>query len=108
MAKEAIFLGDSLKVIRNFPDDPRGQIGHEIDILQNGGTPPSAKPMKTVGKGVWELTDQDADGQYRAFYFVEHLGDVIILHAFQKKDQETPESEKAIARSRYKARVNKG
>ena len=53
--KPVTFLGDSLKVLRGFPDDARRDAGFQIDRLQRGLQPDDFKPMPDVGKGVEEL-----------------------------------------------------
>ena len=101
MSKEVIFLGDSEFVLAAFPAEIKLQFGHEIYMLEEGLEPPSAASMKTVGIGVWELRAKDANGQYRVFYYVKREDKIYILHAFQKKTQQTSEAEKKRAKSKY-------
>ena len=50
------FLGDSLKRLREFPDDARQDAGYQLDKVQRGEQPDDFKPMAAVGKGVEEKT----------------------------------------------------
>ena len=49
------FLGDSLKRLREFPEDVRHDAGYQLDKLQRGLQPDDFKPMPTIGKGVEEI-----------------------------------------------------
>ena len=60
-------------------------MGYSLSAVQFGERPPSAKPWKGVGPGVWELREYDAAGTYRLVYLVRFVKAVYVLHAFQKK-----------------------
>jgi phage-related protein len=49
------FLGDSLKVIGEFPRDARQAAGYQLRRAQEGKTPEDFKPMPAIGKGVEEF-----------------------------------------------------
>jgi len=49
------FLGDSLKCLRQFPEDARNDAGYQLDKVQRGEQPTDFKPMPSMGKGVEEL-----------------------------------------------------
>jgi phage-related protein len=49
------FLGDSLKCLRDFPDDARHDAGYQLDKVQRGDQPDDFKPMPGIGKGVEEI-----------------------------------------------------
>ena len=49
------FLGDSLKCVREFPEDARHDAGYQLEKLQRGEQPDDFKPMPSIGKGVEEL-----------------------------------------------------
>ena len=53
--KSVQFLGDSLKRLREFPEDARHDAGYQLDKLQRGLQPDDFKPMPTIGKGVEEI-----------------------------------------------------
>jgi phage-related protein len=87
--KPAIFLGDSKDVIRQFPQEAREDAGYQIERVQRGVEPKDWKPLKAVGRGVREIRVSKMSGEFRIVY-VAFLADAIyVLHAFQKKTQET-------------------
>jgi phage-related protein len=48
------FLGDSLKCLREFPEDARHDAGYQLDKVQRGEQTDDFKPMPSIGKGVEE------------------------------------------------------
>ena len=66
--KPVRFLGDSLKCLRDFPEDARHDAGYQLDKVQRGDQPDDFKPMPTIGKGVEELRLTDPSGAYRVIY----------------------------------------
>jgi phage-related protein len=81
------FLGDSLKCLRDFPEDARHDAGYQLDKVQHGEQPDDFKPMAVIGAGVEEIR--------------------IILHAFQKKTQATAKKDIETARRRF-AQLTRG
>lgn len=53
--KPVRFLGNSLKALREFPEDARHDAGYQIDKVQRGLQPDDFKPMPGIGKGVEEI-----------------------------------------------------
>jgi phage-related protein len=100
--KPVTFLGDSLKVLRGFPDDARRDAGFQIDRLQRGLQPDDFKPMPSVGKGVEELRIWSDTGTYRVIYIARLTDAVYVLHAFQKTSEKTPQKEINIAAKRLR------
>ena len=49
--KEIVFLGDTQSVIREWSEDVRKEIGHQLFRVQNGFNPEDFKPHKTIGMG---------------------------------------------------------
>jgi phage-related protein len=95
------FLGDSLKCLREFPESARQDAGYQLDRVQRGEQPDDFKPMPAIGKGVEELRVWDEAGTYRVIYTARLVQTVVVLHAFQKKTQTTPQREIDIAKRRY-------
>lgn len=95
------FLGDSLKCLRDFPEDARQDAGYQLDKVQNGGRPDDCKPMAAIGKGVEELRIWDDQGTYRVVYTARLARAVYVLHAFQKKTAVTSKRDIEIAKARY-------
>lgn len=98
-----MFLGDSLAQLRGFPDDARSEAGHQLNEVQNGNDPDDWKPMKTIGPGVREIRVRDAFGAFRVIYLTTLPDAVLVLHAFQKKAQQTPQKDVELASSRLRA-----
>ena len=96
------WLGDSLDVVRGFGRNVRVAIGSELRLLQKGEKPIHARPLKTVGRGVWELKVSEAEGQFRVVYVVKRNDRIYVLHAFQKKTQQTPQQDIELAKVRFK------
>ena len=96
------FLGDSLKCLRNFPEDARHDAGYQLDKVQRGDRPDDFKPMPAIGKGVEEIRVSDSSGAYRVIYLARHADAVYVLHAFQKKTQATPGKEIDVAKGRFR------
>jgi phage-related protein len=57
---------------------------------------------RPFGKGLFEIRARGAEGIGRAFFCCIVDRQVVILHAFVKKTQKTPEKELEIARKRQK------
>lgn len=71
--------------------------------VQKGLDPGDWKPMKTVGPGVQEIRIREAAGAFRIIYLASVGDRVVVLHAFQKKTQQTSQRDIDLARSRLKA-----
>jgi phage-related protein len=95
------FLGDSLKCLREFPEDARHDAGYQLDKVQRGEQPEDFKPMPSIGKGVEELRVWDDSGTYRVIYTARLADAVYVLHAFQKKTHATAKRDVELARRRY-------
>ena len=81
-------------------------MGVALFVVQLGGTPPSAKPWKGLGPGVYELVEDHRGDTYRAVYLVRIAGRVHVLHAFQKKSTsgiKTPRADVELVETRLKA-----
>ncbi len=98
--KPIVFVGDSLKRLREFPEDARHDAGYQLDKVQRGQTPDDCKPMPAIGKGVEEIRIWDDSGTYRVIYTARLREAVYVLHAFQKKTQATSKRDVDVARQR--------
>ncbi len=65
-------MGNSLSLIRDFPEDVKRAIGYQLDRVQRGYDPDNWKPMKTIGAGVREIRVRDKSGAFRVIYIVQH------------------------------------
>ena len=95
------FMGDSLKRLREFPEDARHDAGYQLDKLQRGLQPDDFKPMPTIGKGVEEVRVWEESGTFRVIYTARLQEVVVVLHAFQKKTQATSRQDIELARRRW-------
>ncbi len=100
--KRILFLGNSRDAIRDFPDGSRYRAGVELRAVQNGLDPDDWKPMKTVGQGVREIRIRDISGAFRIIYLAALADLVLVLHAFQKKTQQTEQRDIDLAAMRLR------
>jgi phage-related protein len=84
------------------PDSVRHEIGLELMRVQFGGEPKSFKPMPTVGAAAYEIRVRDESGAYRVIYVAKFETAVYVLHAFQKKSQQTAKMDIELAKARYR------
>jgi phage-related protein len=96
------FLGSSRDDLAAMPADARHDIGVELMRVQFGGQPSDFKPMSTVGAGAYEIRVRDASGAFRTIYVAKFEAAVYVLHAFQKKTQQTAKSDIELAKVRYR------
>ncbi len=108
LAKPIVWMGDSLAVIREFPQEVREEVGYALYQAQTGEKHESAKPLKGMGPGVLEVVSDHRSGTYRAVYTVRLAGRVYVLHAFQKKSKRgiaTPKSELELVKQHLRQAV---
>ena len=67
-----------------------------------GDDPADWKPMKEVGPGVREIRVREASGAFRVIYLATLRDRVVVLHAFQKKTQQTPQRDIDLAAKRLR------
>jgi len=107
--KSVIWIGDSRKIIREFPMEVRQDIGVALYDAQTGEKSPLAKPFKGVGSGVFEIALRFDKNAYRLIYAVQ-IGDYIfVLHTFQKKSKrgiETSKQDVDLIKRRYRQAVD--
>jgi phage-related protein len=58
--------------------------------------------MKSIGPGVREIRVRDAAGAFRVIYIATWANAVYVLHAFQKKTQQTSKRDLMIAEIRFR------
>jgi phage-related protein len=103
--KPVVWLGDSLKQVKSFPEEVRRHIGVALYDAQRGEKPPSAKPFKGVGSGVFEIVTRFDSDTWRTVYAAQIGKRIYILHAFQKKSPKgikTPRRDEELIKQRYK------
>jgi phage-related protein len=98
--------GSAKRDFKRFPTAVQKDMGVALFLVQLGGTPPSAKPWRGLGSGVYELVEDHRGDTYRAVYTVRIADSVHVLHAFQKKSNsgiETPKPDVDLIERRLKA-----
>jgi phage-related protein len=96
------FLGSSRDDLAAMPAGVRHDIGLELMRVQFGGQPTDFKPLSTVGAGAYEIRVRESSGAYRTIYVAKFESAVYVLHAFQKKAQQTARTDIELAKVRYK------
>lgn len=73
-----------------------------VSLMENHGADLRMPHSRAMGQGLFELRCNGAEGIGRAFYCTMVGREIVILHSFIKKSQETPDGEMKIARKRLK------
>ena len=103
--RSVVWLGNTKRNLREFPEEARKLIGDELQLLQFGGMPRDTKPFKGVGSGVLEIAVRYDKDAYRTVVAVQLGKKLYVLHAFQKKSKrgiETPNRDVELIKQRYK------
>ena len=103
--RPVVWLGNSKRNIRGFPENAQKLIGDELQLIQFGGMPKDAKPFKGIGSGVFEIAIRYDTDAYRTVLAVQLGKKIYVLHAFQKKSRRgiaTPKPDVDLIRQRYK------
>ena len=98
-----MWWGKSLDVLSSFPDRVKMNLGYSLRLLQWGEEPMDYRPLPSVGKGLFELREQDKDGWYRVIYLSRTNDCIHVVHAFEKDRRELPENQKEVARQNLSA-----
>lgn len=95
-----------LAEIDSWPVDVLADYARIIELLMEHGPNLRLPHSRAMGEGLFELRPRGRSGAGRAFYcfLVGHR--VVIIHAFIKKSQQTPEKELRLARKRMRGLVH--
>jgi phage-related protein len=105
--KPVTFVGSAIDDLRAFPADARREAGYQLDRVQCGLDPVDWKPMSSIGASVREIRVRDEAGAFRVIYIATFAEAVYVLHAFQKKTQQTAKRDLDLAASRFR-QITKG
>jgi phage-related protein len=108
VTRKIVWLGDSRKNIREFPEIVQDILGGQLFSLQDGLIPKDAKPFKSVGSGVFEIALKHNKDAYRCIQALCVGEAIYILHVFQKKSKTgiaTPQKDIDLIKQRYKEAV---
>ena len=88
--------------IEAWPVDVLADYARLIELLAQHGPSLRLPHSKAFGDGLFELRPRGHSGIGRAFYCFLSGKRIVIVHAFIKKTQETPDKELKLARKRVK------
>lgn len=101
--KDLDWRGTTLEDIKMFPNEVKKDIGFELHKIQNGHNLTHYKAVNRWGSGVIEVKIKGNDGEYRVVYVAKFVEAIYVIHAFQKKTQQTSPKDVNIIIERYKA-----
>ena len=104
--KPVVWVGTSLKDLREFPASVQDLMGYALYVAQSGGKHPDSKVLSGFGgAGVLEVIKDHRGDTFRAVYTLKHAATVFVLHAFQKKSKsgrKTPRREIELIKQRLR------
>ncbi len=95
------FIGSSNDDLADLPREARQAAGYQLYRVQVGLMPADWKPMLNIGSGVYEIRIHVL-GEWRVLYVAKFTEAIYVLHAFQKKTQQTRKEDIELAAARYK------
>lgn len=103
--REISWVKVAKKDFLKFPAAVREDMETVLTIAADGGKADSAKPMKGLGAGVFEITKPYKTDTYRSVYGLKIGDDIWVVHAFKKKSKsgiKTPKEDISLIKSRIK------
>jgi phage-related protein len=104
--KPLIWIGTSLKDLREFPSPVQDHVGYALYVAQRGGKHEDAKVLSGFGgAGILEVIKDYRGDTFRAVYTLKHAGTVFVLHSFQKKSKsgrQTPRRDIELIKQRLR------
>jgi len=91
-----------LAEIESWPIDVVADYARLVELVPEYGPNLRLPHSRALGDGLFELRPRGRSGIGRAFYCFMLGKRVVVLHAFVKKTQQTPERELTLARKRLK------
>lgn len=91
-----------LAEIESWPSDVVVDYARLVELLTEYGPLSRLPHSRAMGDGLFELRPRGRSGIGRAFYCFIAGKRIVIVHAFIKKSQQTPERELKIAQRRAK------
>ncbi len=103
MAFEIEYFNERVRdEIESWPGDLFADFGRLLDLLAEYGPVLRLPHSRSMGDGLFELRPRGSSGIGRAFYCFLIGKRVVIVHAFIKKSQQTPDKELKLARKRVR------
>ena len=91
-----------LNEVQSWPVDVLADYARLIELLTEHGPSLRMPHSRAFGDGLFEVRPRGRSGIGRAFYCFLLGKRVVVLHAFIKKTQQTPDKELNLARKRFK------
>lgn len=91
-----------LAEIEAWPVDVLADYAHLVKLLADHGPNLRLPHSRAMGNGLFELRPRGRSGIGRALYCFLVGKRIVVLHAFIKKTQQTPDKELKLARRRMK------
>lgn len=91
-----------LAEVHSWPADVLADFARLIELLAEHGPNLRLPHSRALGDGLFELRPRGRSGIGRAFYCFVVARRVVVVHAFIKKSQQTPDKELKLARKRTK------
>src|SRR5271155_5715701 len=88
-----------------FPDEAQAICLAALTIAAEGGKADIAKPLPSLGSGVFEIALPYRGNAFRVVYAVQIASDLWVIHAFQKKSThgiKTPKHEIELIKDRLR------
>jgi phage-related protein len=95
-----------LAEIESWPADTLADYAHLVELLSEHGPNLRLPHSRAMGGGLFELRLRGTSGIGRALYCFVVTRRVVIVHAFIKKSQKTPDKDLKLARKRVKELQN--
>jgi len=93
--------GDAWETLKTWPREMQHSFGVALREMQEGRRPTlHARPMQSVGKGVFELKDADDATWYRMLYLARIDDAIYVLDCFTKNTRKTESNTLNRARTR--------
>lgn len=103
ITKPISWIKAARKDFERFPNGAKQQVLDALTLAAEGRKADSAKPMKGLGSGVFEIALQYKSNAWRVVYAVQIGEDIWVIHAFQKKSKtgiKTPKQEIDLIKQR--------
>jgi phage-related protein len=95
-----------LAEVESWPVDIVADYAHLVELLIEYGPNLRLPHSRALGAGLFELRPRGKSGIGRAFYCFLVGKRIVVVHAFIKKTQQTPDKELKLARMRAKELLN--
>ena len=87
--------------LRSLSSEDRRVIGYDLRLVEIGW--PVGMPLcRPLGEGLWEVRSNLSGNRISRVIFCAANGRMVLLHAFIKKTQRTPDAELRLAKARKK------